>query len=414
MLNRPFVLTLTLVLAVLLAGCASEPVMDARPAPSSEEEPLRPVENRVFQTPEPTTLAMGLEPRQVEAMLVRWHEGRLRDVKGIYVPSGPASQKEWFDQLVDLVEATELNAMVIDIKEAEGIVLYPSKMPQVVENKATGNYIKDLSATLADLRERGIYTIARIVTFKDSALARAHPEWAVRTSSGGVWRDRTGAAWMNPYKRDVWEYNLAIAKEAARLGFDEIQFDYVRFPSDGNVKDASYPDQDERPKAKVIGEFLQYARRELAPLDVFVSADVFGLVPTVVDDMTIGQYWEELAPAVDYISPMAYPSHYGPGLFGLANPNAAPYETVRNTMEDAQARTGPLDAAIRPWLQDFSLGYPYGPEEVRAQIRAAEEMGARGWLLWNPSARYTREALRPAGTAPAGEASSGEPSAGQT
>ncbi len=317
-------------------------------------------------------------------------------VKGIYLTGYTAGSKR-LDELVDLVDKTELNAMVIDLKDDSGWVTFRSSLPEVKAAKADTNMIPDLDGLLATLKDHNIYPIARIVTFKDPRYGSYRPDLAVRNSAGGVWRDRTGAAWLDPYNRLSWDYAVSVAREAAMKGFREIQFDYVRFPSDGNVKDIVYPAYDGRIRADVIVSFLDYAREQLAPFHVFVSADIFGLIPSVHDDQGIGQYWEKVLPPLDYVSPMAYPSHYAPYTFGLKDPDQAPYETVLNTLKDGIARLGDQPVSkLRPWLQDFSLRRRYGVAEVRAQIRAANEQGVKGWLLWNAGNVYTGDALEPA------------------
>lgn len=339
----------------------------------------------------PAAALEGAAPQDLaafEGLLALEKRSNPVEVRGIYVPAGAAGQKPWFENLVQLVETTELNAMVIDVKNDSGVATYNTGLRQLEAIGAEYRLIGDLPGMVAELNRRGIYTIARLVVFKDSVLATARPELAVRTMAGGVWRDRKGIAWANPYLREVWDYNLAVAEEAAAMGFREIQFDYVRFPSDGNTHDAVYAGAEGRTPAEAIGAFLDYARRRLAAKGVFVSADVFGQVPSIQDDMGIGQHWESLVGNVDYLSPMAYPSHYAPRVYGLPDPDGAPYATVLGTLKDALARTREGEAMIRPWLQSFSLRHRYGPEEVRAQIRAVYDAGLKEWLLWNPGAVY--------------------------
>jgi hypothetical protein len=315
--------------------------------------------------------------------------------RGIYLSAQAAGDKERRESLFQLVEGTELNAVVIDYKDSTGVVSYMTQVPLARELGAGEMTIDDLPELLADLEERGIYAIARIVVFQDPVLAAGNPQWAIKSkSSGGIWRDRKKLAWTDPHSRDVWDYNIALAQEAAQLGFKEIQWDYVRFPSDGPLKDAVYSLADGRSKAEVITDFLTYAREQLEPYPVFMSADIFGVITSVDNDQGIGQYFEDMAGAVDYICPMVYPSHYAPGTFGLPDPNQAPYETIYRSLQDALERLGEGDGKLRPWLQDFSLGHTYGPEEVRTQIRAVEDLGLEEWLLWNPANRYTPAALK--------------------
>lgn len=316
-------------------------------------------------------------------------------VRGIYLTGYTAGRRERFEELVRLVDETELNAMVIDVKDDRGKITYRSDLAEVLAAGAVDEKIQDVDRLLRALRRKDIYPIARIVTFKDPAIVRTRPDLAARNTAGEIWRDRTGAAWLDPYNREAWEYNLAIAREAALKGFREIQFDYVRFPSDGSVRTIVYPKNDGRQRADVIADFLAYARKELEPYRVFVSADIFGLITSVSDDQGIGQVLEKLAGGVDYLSPMVYPSHYALGTFGLADPDAAPYQTVFRSLADAVRRLGEdRKLILRPWLQDFSLRNSYGPGEVKSQIRAVEDLGLKEWLLWNPANYYSEDGLR--------------------
>lgn len=322
----------------------------------------------------------------------RRREGRRVAAKGIYV-SGWVAGSPRMNALIDLVRETELNAVVIDVKDDHGNITYQSTLPKVAEMGNSVAYIKDLDALLQRLDREGIYAIARIVVFKDPALGKNRPDLVILGPSGLPWRDRIHATWADPYNREVWAYNVAVAKEAAARGFQEIQFDYVRFPSDGNLDGLVYPAATGEKRSRVIADFLAYARRELEPLGAFVSADVFGLVTSAADDLGIGQYWEELAPSVDYMSPMVYPSHYALRSYGLPDPDAAPYETVYRAMQDALRRTAGTGARIRPWLQDFTLRNRYDANMVRAQIKAVQDSGLDEWMLWNPYSNFTASAL---------------------
>ena len=238
------------------------------------------------------------------------------------------------------------------------------------------------------LNQHGIWPIARIVVFKDPFLSRKKPELAVKSKSGDLWRDQKGMTWVDPNSRQVWKYNVNVAKEAIELGFQEIQFDYVRFTSDGQISQCVYPFTDGAKKEDVIRDFLAYASGELKPLGVEVSADIFGLVTSADGDLGIGQRLEKVAQNVDIVSPMVYPSHYARGSFGIANPDLKPYETVLRGLTDARKRLDGTAVQIRPWLQDFSLGNHYGREQVQAQIKAVKDAGLSEWIFWNPSNRY--------------------------
>ncbi|NLY89907.1 MAG: hypothetical protein GX085_09900 [Firmicutes bacterium] len=314
-------------------------------------------------------------------------------VRGVYVTGWTAGLPARFSALLELAEKTCINSLVIDIKDDTGLVSYYSNLPAVRKLGAWAEKIRDPEKMLATLKQRGIYPIARLVLFKDPVLARKRPDLAVQNINGGVWLDNKGIAWVDPNSREVWEYNIAIAKEAAAMGFPEIQFDYVRFPSDGRLENAFYPHGGEKTKPEVIEDFLRYAREQLEPLGVLVSVDLFGLVCSDPGHIGIGQNLEGIAGAVDILSPMVYPSHYYPGTYGLADPDRQPYATVYRSLADAQerlARGGEVvcGARLRPWLQAFSINARYGRKEILAQIKAARAAGVDEWLFWNAGSRY--------------------------
>lgn len=321
------------------------------------------------------------------------------EVKGIYLTGNTAGSSKTFDKLFNIVKSTELNAMVIDVKDDTGKLTYESDLPMAAEIGANSKRIRDIRALVERLNDNGIYPIARIVVFKDPVLSEKKPEWAVRHKNGGLWKDRKGKGWSNPYLEEVWDYNIAVAEEAAKVGFKEIQFDYVRFPSDGNTSNIVYDPIPDKTRREAIKAFLAYARKRLNPRGVYISADTFGLINSTADDMGIGQFLEDIAQEADYICPMVYPSHYGPYNYGIPNPNSEPYKTVYSSLMDAVKRLEKMEnniSIIRPWLQDFTLGYHYGPEEVRAQIRATYDAGLKEWILWNPANVYTVSALEKA------------------
>jgi hypothetical protein len=310
-------------------------------------------------------------------------------VKGVYLTSWIAGKTDSFHQVVDFINKTEVNSLVIDVKDDTGMVSYASKVPLVL---AIGSSYKkyDPTKVLAILKQNNIYPIARIVVFKDPYLAKHRPDFAVKSSTGGLWRDFGGLNWVDPYNKEVWDYNINIAKEAVSYGFREVQFDYIRFTSDGNTRDCHYPKTDGRIKADVIRDFLKYAYQELKPLGVKISGDVFGLTCSAQDDVGIGQVMEKVAQGVDIICPMVYPSHYYHGVYQIANPDGKPYETVFKSLTDARQKSESFThkVIIRPWLQDFSLKSHYGREQLLAQIKAVENSGLKEWIFWNPSSRY--------------------------
>ncbi|HSJ24218.1 MAG TPA: putative glycoside hydrolase [Longimicrobiales bacterium] len=327
-------------------------------------------------------------------------------VRGIYLNAWATGSANRLGQLIELANRTEINAFVIDVKEG-GEISYRSQVPLARDIGADQAYVSDIRRVLQRLRDNGIYPIARIVVFRDEVLARARPDWAVRHVDGGDWMDSYGHYWVDSFNRYVWDYNIAIAREALELGFSEVQWDYVRFPDVPRsfMLTADFPAREGRAMEDGIREFLQYSREQLRSYDVPVTADVFGLTTSARDDMGIGQQWEKMVDATDVLLPMVYPSHYARGSYGIEQPNAQPFEIVRTAMQHAVRRTAgvPGAAGIRPWLQDFTLGQPrYGPEHVRAQIDGVYEAGLDEWVLWNPGSRYTEAALADAsGRAPA-------------
>jgi hypothetical protein len=324
-------------------------------------------------------------------------------VRGIYLNAWAAGSTRRVDALLDLARRTEVNTFVIDIKDASGYVSHRTGVALAQEAGATGEIrIRDLRGLLLRLRAEGIYPIARIVIVQDPILAAARPDMAIQDRDGGAFRDAKGFYWLNPYDRRVWDYHVDLAREMARMGFPEIQWDYVRFPDVPAAEKARlvYPGAGDTAQHEIISAFLAYARDKLAEEGVVVTADVFGVITSASRDVGIGQVWESLIDEVDVALPMVYPSHYWKGSFGYTTPNAFPYEVVRRALRDALRRAAavPGAGATRPWLQDFTLGQPrYGAPEVRAQIQAAYDAGIQEWILWNPGSRYTEGALEPVG-----------------
>jgi hypothetical protein len=328
-----------------------------------------------------------LEPQVIKAAYLTYYGVNDRSIRG---------------RVLDLVEQTELNAVVIAVKGDRGWILYPTEVPLAIAAGAHGPAImREFGSLMSDLKARGVYTIARIVAFKDNVLATHRPDLAVMDSrTGKPWVDREKLAWLDPFREEAWEYNIALAREAVRRGFDEIQFDYVRFPTDGKLSVARYakPSNRETRLPAIVG-FVSRARRELGAMGVFVAADIFGYTAFNESDTDIGQRIEDLAPHLDYICPMVYPSGYHLGIPGYRNPVQHPYEVVRESVRLIRKRSTPSPARIRPWLQDFrdyAFGRRiFGVNEIKAQIRGADEGGGTGWMLWNPRNAYTGDALRP-------------------
>jgi hypothetical protein len=317
------------------------------------------------------------------------------EMRGIHVTMALASIDGKLEEYLELADEG-LNTIQLDVKDENGEVGFvPSAVPLASEVGAARPYYKP-RAVAKLVHRQGLYLIGRVVTFEDPMLSAGRPELAIKNPDGSVWRNHAGLGWTNPYDRRVWDYNVSIAEVAARAGFDEIQFDYVRFPTDGALDSIVYPNKTATPPGWVIAQFVHYAAKRLKPLGVRVSADVFGLSAT--RDLGIGQIPRRISKHLDAIYPMVYPSHYGEGEYGLEDPNASPGATVEWSLADfrQELKKAKSKALLVPWLQDFSYGRTYGLAEVKAQIEAARLMGARGYLLWNPEGVYTPGTLAPA------------------
>lgn len=319
------------------------------------------------------------------------------NVKGIYVSAHTAASTK-IDELIELLNNTELNAVVIDVKGDDGTMLFHSTTAEVYVPEANNRIlIEDMDAFMTKMKENNIYTIARIVTFKSPQYAQKYPERAIAYSSSGNLYYADGAYWASPYDEELWKYNVGVAKEAIEHGFNEIQFDYVRFPATGSKLDRSldFRNPDNHSKTYAVQEFVKYAREEINALEAYVALDVFGWTATTINDSGIGQHWEGMSNVSDYMCPMVYPSHYGPNIFGLPVPDAAPYRTIYEAMLDSQERNANIEtpAKLRPWLQAFTAtwveGYiPYRTAEIQAQIQACKDLGIEDYIFWNPRNTY--------------------------
>lgn len=326
-------------------------------------------------------------------------------VRGIHLTAWVTGSKKRRADIETLLAETEVNTVVIAVKEIDGAVYLPGIT--LDGHDVYVSAIRDVKEYLKYLKDRGIFTIARVVVFKDQKLAELKPEWAVKSDpplpkalekglAPDVWVDKAGKAWADPYNRHVWDYNISIAQKAVELGFQGIQFDYIRFPSDGAIDQCRYSKPHSQAAAvKNLAGFLEAAHHKLKPLGVEISIDVFGLVGSYDNDLGIGQKLSDITDHIDVLSPMMYPSHYAPGEYGLKNPNASPYQTVYRSIQDTLKIIRPKKTLqLRPYLQDFSLGVKYTAQHVRDQIEAAGDLGVHEWLLWSPSCRYTKEALK--------------------
>lgn len=320
-------------------------------------------------------------------------------IKGIYVTAHSAGGAR-METLLKLLDDTELNSMVIDIKDDNGYITYPTATPELLEVGASKKYIRDIGGLMTTIKAHNIYPIARIVVFKDTVLARKQPELSFLHSDGTVWKNNRGESFVNPYRKEVWEYNVAVAKEAAKLGFKEIQFDYVRFPEGFENKAASLTfNKTEQSRVDAVAGFVKYAREQLEPLGVRVSVDIFGYAASVPAAEGIGQDFVKVSEDVHVISPMVYPSHYSTGWFKQKDPDRSPYETIKGAMLDTHKKldpTGEQKPIIRPWIQDFTASWlgkghyvKYGKAEVEAQIKALHDTGITEYLLWNAGNKYS-------------------------
>ena len=365
--------------------------------------------------------AVAAQAREDSAARVRARFGnrvpRPDSLRALYVNGWAAGGRTRMRELVRIADETEINAFVVDIKESDTYLTHDSTGIALAKEIGADTMPRSrwLPALVDTLIAHGIYPIARIVVFKDRMLAERKPEMAIRHTDGSVWLDQKGKPWVNPYDRRVWDYNIAIAREALDMGFSEIQWDYVRFPdvTEARRRTMAFPGANGKPRDQNIEDFIRYSREQLAEYQVPITADVFGLVTHVEGDVGIGQNWERVITAADAVLPMVYPSHYFGGVYGFSRPNAHPYEMVRISMQDAVERTraverqGKKTGEIIPWLQAFTADYlrdgiTYGPSHLRQQIAATYDSGLKSWVLWNPGSNYSvyLPALRPADGSP--------------
>lgn len=328
-------------------------------------------------------------------------------VKGIYISAYVAGTTSMVDKLIEEIDRTEVNALVIDLKDDFGRVACEMDSPLVQELGSSKVYIKDIEGLLKKLDDHGIYSIARIPAFRDAWLGDVRPDWCIQKADGTVFKDRDGNAWVNPYKQEAWEYLIEIATQAKKLGFKEVQFDYVRFCTEKGMKEAVFDEADVqgRSRTDIILEFMSYTYEKLKAEGLFVSADVFGaIINSSINADSVGQIYGEMAKHLDYISPMIYPSHYSDGNYGIDHPDIHPYDTITAALNDSRkelyfAGMGEEHiAAVRPWLQDFTATWlanhiPYGGPEVRQQIQATYDCGYDEWLLWDAACTYDWDGL---------------------
>lgn len=320
------------------------------------------------------------------------------DVRSLYMSGWVAGSDNFLNSLVKIVDETELNAVVIDIKDSTGRISFYTDDPEIQKIGSSENRISNIRALTSFLHSKNIYIIGRISTFQDPYLTKLKPEWAIKKiSDGGIWKDKKGLSFLDPTNKNVHNYILSIALDSYKEGFDEINFDYIRYPSDGNIKDINYNLASGKTRADNMEEFFKYISTEIKKVDnIPISADVFGLTTEAIDDMGIGQVWEKVIPYFDFVCPMVYPSHYPSNYAGYKNPALYPYEVINRALISAVTKTKNINqniSKIRPWLQDFDLGSTYTKDMIRAQIKAVYNNGLNSWMLWDPSNKYTPSAL---------------------
>ena len=385
-------------------------------------EVLNTQEAEYFSRPDSTEVAGAPE----KAKPAVEHVEKPEAVKAIYMSQCAATSDSFRTSLFRIVDETEVNAIVVDIKDYTGSVVFPSEN---TEKGGGGCQASDFRELVKMMHDRNIYVIGRVTVFQDPLYTKKNPHWAVKKGSATstVWTDYKGLSFVDVGAEPFWDYILNISKEAVALGVDEINFDYIRYPSDGNMRDIYFEHSSYEDRAGELERFFRYVSEKLRSVPdgeyrPVLSADLFGMTATNYDDLTIGQVLERAFPYFDYIAPMVYPSHYPPGFNGWANPNDNVYGVIKFSMDRAVQRavgtTTPIFSyayqrigtstpatykkpsydknVLRPWIQDFDYGGDYGPEEVRAQIQAAYDAGLTSWMLWDPANRYTKDALLPA------------------
>lgn len=325
-------------------------------------------------------------------------------LKAIYMTACVAGTPSWRESLKRMIDETEINSVVIDIKDYTGTVTYPNAFPRTATQK--GCTVHDLKDFVKELHDSNIYVIGRVSVFQDLSYANLHPELAVKSkSTGEVWKDHKGISFIDVSAKPYWDYIVGIATTSYALGFDELNFDYMRYPSDGNMDDAYYSwSTGTSTKAENLETFFSYLHDQLKNTGMKTSVDIFGMTTTVMNDMGIGQVLEKALPYFDYVAPMVYPSHYPATWSGFQNPAAHPYEVIKIAMSRGREREMALNLShgvatstptkLRSWIQDFNLGATYGPEEVKAELKASVDSGVPSWMIWSAANKYTSEALQ--------------------
>ncbi|NVN97203.1 putative glycoside hydrolase [Candidatus Nomurabacteria bacterium] len=331
--------------------------------------------------------------------IVVTHINTPKEIKAVYISAWVAGSAKFRDSIIKLIDDTELNAIVIDVKDSTGRVSFEMSDPNIVKYGSIEKRIANIRSLTDTLHKKNIYIIGRVSVFQDPYMTKKMPAWAItKKSDGTVWKDRKGLSFLDPDKKEVHDYIVSVAKGAYEEGFDEINFDYIRYPSDGNMKDINYHLATGETRSDNIEKFFKYLSTEVKKeKNIPISADLFGLTTEATDDMGIGQVWEKALPYFDYLCPMVYPSHYPAGHMGYKNPNAYPYEVINQALIGAIKKTDKVAGdknKIRPWLQDFDMGTNYDKGMVQKEFKAVYDNGLTSWMLWDPANKYTPDALK--------------------
>jgi len=346
----------------------------------------------------PAVSQIDIPTTPIISPIIVTHINTPESVKAVYISAWVAGSPKLRDNVIKMIDETELNAIVIDIKDSTGRISFDMDNASLRKEGSIEKRISNIRALTDLLHKKNIYIIGRISVFQDPYMTKKRPEWAInKKSDGTVWKDRKGLSFLDPSKKEVHDYIINIAKSAYEEGFDEINFDYIRYPSDGDMKNINYRLAEGGTRSDNIEKFFKYLSLEMKKeKNIPMSADLFGLTTEVNDDMGIGQIWEKALPYFDFLSPMVYPSHYPSGYMGYKNPNSYPYEVINKALAGAVNKTNKVSEdidKIRPWLQDFDMGVSYTKDMVKAQIKAVYDNGLDSWMLWDPSNKYTPDAL---------------------
>ncbi len=367
-------------------------------APTKVLDSYKKIDQVVTPATSTASVVDGVQSATTPVPFVASHLQTPVPLKAVYISSWVAGSRLRRERIVNLIDTTEINAVVIDVKDSTGHISFPVTDARLVKENTAQKRITDIREFVKELHEKNIYVIARIAVFQDPVFVVNHPELGLKMKSDTtkLWKDSKKIAWLDAGSKDVWDYVLAIAHEAYTVGFDEANFDYIRYPSDGDLKNIYYPLSHDKIRAEVVNSFFQYVHENLEDKEMKTSADIFGLTTTEKGDLGIGQILENALAHFDYVAPMVYPSHFAHGTYNIKDPATHPYEIVKTSMGKAVARAMKNDIdrkKLRPWLQDFDLGAIYTSEMIRAQISATYDVGLDSWMLWDPANNYTKEAL---------------------